>query len=88
MGLLTTSSLLADQGLWLSPCQSIHTFFMRYPIDVVFLDAQGTVLKGKTYPAWRLSSWVGRSRGALELAAGTLTRTGTQVGDVVTLEEC
>ena len=85
VGLLTTASLSGDEGLWLSPCQSIHMFFMRYPIDVLFLDARGTVLQGKTYRPWQMSGWVARSKGALELAAGTLTKTGTQVGDVVTV---
>ncbi len=87
MGLLSTSSMPGDAGLWLTPCQSIHTFFMRYPIDVLFLDAEGTVVHGKTYRPWRMSGWYARAKGALELHAGVIAETGTQVGDVVSLKE-
>lgn len=44
-GLLGRRQLDADQGLWISPCPSVHTIGMRYPIDVVFMDRQGKVKK-------------------------------------------
>src|ERR1700733_7672890 len=81
IGLLATSSLNEGEGMYLSPCQSIHTFFMRYPIDVLFLDKDGKVLVQKTYRPWKMSGWVAGSQGALELSAGTCERTGTRVGD-------
>lgn len=67
---------------------SITMFFMRFPIDAIFVDAGGTVLK----IAQRLRPWVPAcgARGArdvIELAAGTCARTGTQVGDVLVLED-
>ena len=80
-GLLGTPALAPGEGLWLSPCSSIHTFFMRYPIDIVFLDADHRVLAQQTLIPWRVSRWIAKSRGVLELAAGTLERTGTQQGD-------
>jgi len=46
-GLLGRRQLDDDQGLWISPCPSVHTIGMRYPIDVVFLDRQGIVKKIK-----------------------------------------
>lgn len=85
-GLLGTVSLPVDQGLWLTPCRSVHMFFMKYPIDVLFLDEQGMVLSQSTLAPWSVSSWERRAAGALELAAGTIERTKTQVGDRLTLK--
>ena len=86
VGLLGTVSLNVGEGMWLSPCRSIHTFFMRYPIDVVFVGAEDTVLSQRTYPPWKISGWQTKSRGVLELTAGTLERTGTRVGDKITFD--
>lgn len=72
------------EGLLLTPCRSIHMYGMRYPLDVAFLDADGTVLD--TYPFLRPGSrtrWHRRARHALELPAGTLQESGTVVGDVL-----
>jgi uncharacterized membrane protein (UPF0127 family) len=82
-GLLGRSSLGPDEGMWLEPCQSVHTFFMRFPIDVLFLDAEGTVLSKATLPPWRLSRWERRARSVLELPAGTLEQKRTDVGDKI-----
>jgi uncharacterized membrane protein (UPF0127 family) len=87
IGLLATSSLGSEEGLWISPCKSIHTFFMRYPIDVLFLDAKGIVVNQSTVQPWRISGWHAKSRGVLELSAGTLKRTGTRVGDHIEMKE-
>jgi uncharacterized membrane protein (UPF0127 family) len=85
-GLLGTASLAESEGLWIMPCRSIHTFFMRYPIDVLFLDGQGIVLSRATFPAWKVSGWYRQAAGVLELPAGTLDRTRTEQGDKVTLK--
>jgi uncharacterized membrane protein (UPF0127 family) len=87
IGLLATSSLGSGQGMWLSPCKSIHTFFMRYPIDVLFLDAEGHILYQNTLKPWRMSGWYAKSRGVLELAAGTLDHTGTRAGDRIEFKD-
>jgi uncharacterized membrane protein (UPF0127 family) len=81
VGLLGSRHLAPGEGMWLSPCQSIHTLFMRFPIDALFLDSQGVVLHQKTLVPWRVSRWVRGSRGVLELPAGTLRQTGTEPGD-------
>jgi hypothetical protein len=87
LGLLTTPSLNSGEGMWLCPCTSIHTFFMRYPIDILFIDAEGIVLDQQSMPPWKISRWHRKSRGVLELAAGVLERTGTRVGDRIEWEE-
>ena len=86
IGLLATSGLEAGEGMYLSPCKSVHTFFMRYPIDVLFVDEKGNVIRQDTLLPWRFSAWQARSRGVLEFMQGTLARTGTRVGDHIEFE--
>lgn len=79
-GLLGTAALPAGNALLLKPCNSVHTVGMRYPIDVVFLDRDARVLKVvPSLPPWRSAGCSG-SRMALELPAGTATRTGIEPG--------
>jgi uncharacterized protein len=87
IGLLGTDRLPDGEGLWLKPCRSVHTFFMRYPIDVLFIDQEGTVLRCGTLPPWRLSAWIRRAEGVLELPAGTAQRSRTVVGDRIEMNE-
>jgi uncharacterized membrane protein (UPF0127 family) len=69
-GLLGHAPLSIDHGLWIAPCNSVHTAFMRYPIDVVFLDRALTIVHIEAALApWR-SAWRVRARSTLELAAG------------------
>ena len=81
IGLLATPSLQPGEGLWLKPCTSVHSFFMRYPIDIVFLDADHTVLSCQTLTPWRFSRWFSKSRSVIELPAGTVQRSVTSAGD-------
>lgn len=87
VGLLGRAFLRPEEGLWLSPCRSIHTFFMRFPIDALFLDGRGVVLAKATLSPWRFSHWERNASGVLELAAGTLSRMGTEIGDHISLKE-
>jgi uncharacterized membrane protein (UPF0127 family) len=84
LGLMGRRGWAVSDGLVLERCGSIHTFFMRMPIDVVYLDRDGTVLRADGAMApWRIGPIVRRARTVLELPAGTITRTGTQPGDAV-----
>ncbi len=79
-GLLGRSELPPDEGILLRPASSIHTLFMRFPIDVVFLDRDLVVQK--VTPAlrpWRLA-FHRRARSVLELAAGESEQRGVAVG--------
>lgn len=70
-GLIGRPPLQPGQGLWIRPCQQVHTHFMSAPIDIVFIDADGVVLD--IVPAlqpWRFSRWVRKADSVLELAAG------------------
>lgn len=85
-GLLGTRALKPSNGLWISPCRSIHTWGMRYPIDALFIDGDNRLRHAATYRPWRVSRVVPSARGVLELAAGTLERTGTRIGDRIRLD--
>jgi hypothetical protein len=83
-GLLGTEPLPRGGGLWLHPCRSIHSFGMRYEFDALFLDRAGRVIGAcRRFRRNRISPVFWRARGVLELPAGTIERTATQVGDVV-----
>lgn len=70
-GLLGRKTLEPGEGLWLVPANSVHTYFMRFPIDVVFLDAECTVLKViSPMPPWRMTLPVLGAKSVLELPAG------------------
>ena len=82
-GLLGRECLLPGQGLWIAPCESVHTFFMRFPIDLVYLDRKLQVKKVRhRVGAWRLSACFS-ARSVLELPAGTALATRTERGDRV-----
>jgi uncharacterized protein len=80
-GLLGRSSLDEDEGILLRPGASIHMFFMRFPIDAVFLDDDLRVLRvGADLKPWRMASKRGASS-VLELPAGRCARAGVREGD-------
>ena len=80
-GLLGRSGLEQGQGLLLRPASSIHTFFMRFPIDVVFLDRALVVLRIEDgVDPWRAASRRG-AKAVLELPSGESARRGLTVGD-------
>ena len=86
-GLLGRDELAADEGLLLTPESSVHTWFMRFPIDVVFLDADLTILGlRECLPAWRLAGHRG-ARAVLELPAGTCDQRRMRPGDRLTLDD-
>lgn len=71
----------------LEPFMLMHMFFMRFPIDIVFLDRRGRVLKvNPELRPWRLSSVALGARAALELEAGAAARSATVIGDEIELE--
>jgi uncharacterized membrane protein (UPF0127 family) len=81
LGLLGRRGLASGEGLLIRPAPSIHTFFMRFPIDVVFLDRGGVVLKlVPNLRPWRVAFARG-GRDALELGAGEAERRGLEPGD-------
>jgi uncharacterized membrane protein (UPF0127 family) len=84
LGLMFRKSLPAGQALILRPCSQIHMFFMRFPIDVAFVDNDGKVLHiCNSIPPWRMSRIVFGAKGAVELPAGVLAAAGVTKGAVL-----
>ena len=74
-GLMFSSELPDCDGFLISPCNSIHTFFMRYPLDIVFLDKNFKIVKVLyNLSAWRMTWIYFRSHQVLEMKAGTLKK--------------
>jgi hypothetical protein len=83
-GLLGIAGLSAGDGLWICPCKSIHSFGMRFVFDALFLGPDLKVLgKYERFRRNRISRVFWNARGVLELPAGTIGRTGTEVGDEI-----
>jgi uncharacterized membrane protein (UPF0127 family) len=95
MGLMGRASLPSGDGLWLPDENGIHMLFMRFAIDVVFVSAppdgpdghRRVLFARRAVPAWRGVVWrVGGAKGVLELPAGTIESTGTNIGDEIAIE--
>jgi uncharacterized membrane protein (UPF0127 family) len=85
-GLLKHERLEAGDGLWIVPCESVHTFFMKFPIDLVYLDKRRKVRKIRhAVKPWRVSGCL-IAHSVLELPAGTVLQTGTEKGDQLRIE--
>jgi uncharacterized protein len=86
LGLMGHPGLLPGQALVLEPDSSIHMFFMRFPLDVLFLGKDGRVLHlYQSLRPWRVSRIVRGARRVVELPPGSIAASGTQVGDQITL---
>ena len=86
-GLLKHTALNSGEGLWIVPCEAVHTIGMKFPIDVVFLDKKRKVLKiTSEMRRWKMALCL-RAHSVLELPSGTCARTGTIAGDQLELEK-
>ena len=84
-GLLGRTGLGEGEGLWIVPCESVHTIGMHFAIDLVYLDRSRRVKKVRSsVPAWRISACL-LAHSVLELPAGTIERTETTAGDQILL---
>lgn len=85
-GLMFKRRMVGSEGLMLLGCNAIHTCFMRFAIDVVFMDIDHRVIciKKKIKP-WRLSGFVPKAYIALELPEGTAERKNISIGDILVL---
>jgi uncharacterized membrane protein (UPF0127 family) len=80
-GLLGRATLSAGEGLWIVPCEAIHTFGMKFPIDLVFLDRNKIVKKVRQNVVPGRLSMCLSAHSVLELAPGSVRLTGTTPGD-------
>lgn len=81
-GLMGKPSLDPGEGLWLKPCSQVHSCFMRFEFDALFLDKTGQVLHIEpAMKPWGLSRWVRGGHSVVELPAGAAAASQTQIGD-------
>ncbi len=86
-GLLKRDSLPQGSGMWIAPCEAVHTIGMRFAIDVLFLDRDRKVLKIRGSMAPGRLGFCFRAHSVLELAGGTAAATRTVVGDQLQFEK-
>jgi uncharacterized membrane protein (UPF0127 family) len=86
IGLLNHHSLAEGTAMLIAPTNAIHTFFMKFAIDVAFVRRDGHIVKIRpAMPAWRMSAaWGGYA--VIEMAAGSFERAGTIAGDRLAIE--
>src|SRR5208337_5413076 len=82
-GLLGRNGLGPGEGLWIVPCEAVHTFGMQFPIDLIYLDRKNRIKKLRSeVPPWRLSACFS-AHSVLELPAGIIRNTETERGDTL-----
>jgi uncharacterized membrane protein (UPF0127 family) len=85
-GLLKHERLEPGEGLWIKPCEGVHTVGMKFPIDVLFLDKKRKVVKIRAaMPRWRMAACLW-AHSVLELPSGTAAATRTTRGDQLEFE--
>ncbi|HUW08506.1 MAG TPA: DUF192 domain-containing protein [Anaerolineae bacterium] len=81
-GLIGSQPLAQGEGLLIVPCNSVHTHFMSFPIDVLYVDRDDRVVAmNHSMAPWRFGRLHRQAHFVIELPAGTLGRSGTEVGD-------
>jgi uncharacterized membrane protein (UPF0127 family) len=84
VGLMGKKSLAPAEGLVIIPNNSVHMFFMRFPLDIIFVDkAHQIVHISHNLKPWRISKIVGKAHYVIELPAYTARQTATEIGDLI-----
>ncbi|MEG6612971.1 DUF192 domain-containing protein [Pseudoclostridium thermosuccinogenes] len=82
LGLMGKKEIPPGKGLIITPCNSIHTFFMRMPLDIIFIDKSNIALHViENLQPWRISPVILNARSVIEVPSGTVKKTGTTQGD-------
>jgi uncharacterized membrane protein (UPF0127 family) len=85
-GWLGREEVPEGEGLWIVPCEAVHCFFMKFPIDVLFLNKAKRVVKVRpAVKPWRIAACL-RAESVVELPAGVAEATGTVAGDELRME--
>ncbi len=82
MGLLGRSSLERGKGLHIIPCNNIHSLFMKFSFDAIFIDKKNKVKNlSEKIPPWTWAKFCFSANSVIELPAGTISETGTEIED-------
>lgn len=88
VGLLNHARLLPGEAMMIGSCNQVHTLFMRFSIDAVFLSKELKVLEIKELAPWRITGIVWKAKSVLELPRGTSKSLGLNVGDQLEVSTC
>ena len=84
MGLMGKKSIPADHAMYFPACNSIHTYFMKMPIDVIMLDGKGRVVfTRESMMPWKIA-FCSRAKDTIEMRSGNMRRLGLAIGDILT----
>lgn len=87
LGLMFRRHLQPSVGMWIAPCSGIHTFFMRFPIDAVFVDRELKIVRVRPdLRPWRVVPLVFGAHGVIELPAGAARRLRLECGEALLVE--
>lgn len=87
-GLMGIDSFIEGSGLFITPCNSVHMFFMKIPLDILFIDKNNTVVHMvENLKPWKLTRIVWKAHSVIELPVGVIKNSFTQLGDHLDLEK-
>ena len=86
-GLLKHTGLADGEGLWIVPCEGVHSFFMKFAIDVVFINKKRVVTKVRPNMVKSRIALSFRAHSTIELPVGMIEKSRTTVGDQLELEK-
>ncbi len=82
LGLMFKNELPEGNGLLITPCNSIHMFFMKFPLDIIFIDKEYNIVHLiENIKPWKFSEIIWSSNSVIELPTGAISKTRTAVGD-------
>jgi uncharacterized membrane protein (UPF0127 family) len=85
-GLLGRKGLDPGEGMWIVPCEAVHTFFMQFALDLIYLDKKNRIRKVRSnVRPWRLSACLS-AHSIIELPVGAIRDSQSQPGDIVKFE--
>ena len=88
VGLMGKKGLGIEEGLYLDKCSSVHMFFMRFPLDIIFLDKNSSVVKVyEGLKPWRVTKIVNKAKSVVELPKNTIQQKGIEVGAKLFLKD-
>jgi uncharacterized protein len=83
-GLMFRKEAIQNEGLWIVPCNVVHMFFMKFPIDIVLLNEQTEVVKVyESLKPWKMTKPVKAAYSTLELPAGSIEKLGISIGNKI-----
>lgn len=87
IGLLSRKSISSNEGLVIKPCFSVHTFFMKFPIDILFVNKKNEIIAlYENVKPWKILPIHFSSRYVVELAVGQIAVNNICLGDIINLE--